>query len=182
MSTSQGYAGDGIPCFTSIREPIDRLVSLYYYMSDRLSKKAAKVKLLQDMSPSEALAVLSDIWPVMRQTPLLSHFGALMPCPVTVVNAQPIPARDRDEYLAPFIIIAVNGVLCTCMFAGNFGGVPTRKRDWVKQPEALVDEVAKRAVAEAAIKNLVRCVVGDMADEQGSTELIQHFFPWMQFE
>jgi hypothetical protein len=52
----------------------------------------------------------------------------------------------------------------------------------MKQPEVFQDAALKRAAADAAIKNLPRCVVGDMADEQGSTELIQFFFPWMQFK
>jgi hypothetical protein len=72
----QGYKGDNIPCFTSIREPIDRLVSLYYYVMDKWKRPVTV--LLQDMSAQQVLAALSDIWPVMRQTPLLSHFGG---CP-----------------------------------------------------------------------------------------------------
>jgi hypothetical protein len=72
-SLVQGYTGHNIPCYTSIREPIDRLVSLYYYIMDK--RLLPVTVLLQDMSVSEVLAALSDIWPVMRQTPLLSHFG-----------------------------------------------------------------------------------------------------------
>ncbi len=78
----QGYPHPNIPCFTSIREPIDRLVSLYYYMVERGQLGNARgtrgikgIPLLQDMTPGEVVAALSDIWPVMRQTPLLSHFG-----------------------------------------------------------------------------------------------------------
>ncbi len=71
-------------------------------------------------------------------------------------------------------------------WTGNYGGVPTyvgwRNGEWMKQPEVFQDAALKRAAADAAIKNLPRCVVGDMADEQGSTELIQFFFPWMQFK
>ena len=70
--------------------------------------------------------------------------------------------------------------------AGDYGGVPTyigwRNGEWKKQPEVFVDQDGTRAAEEAAAHNVWRCVVGDMADEQGSTELIQHFFPWMQFK
>ena len=69
----QGFKGDNIPCFTSIREPIERLVSLYYYVMDKWKRPVTV--LLQDMEVPEVLAALNDIWPVMRQTPLLSHFG-----------------------------------------------------------------------------------------------------------
>jgi hypothetical protein len=48
-------------------------VSLYYYVMDKWKRPVTV--LLQDMEVPEVLAALSDIWPVMRQTPLLSHFG-----------------------------------------------------------------------------------------------------------
>ena len=54
--------------------------------------------------------------------------------------------------------------------------------EWRKQPDVLEDREARAVAAAAAVDNIPRCVVGDMADEQGSTELIQHFFPWIEFE
>ena len=68
-----GYKGNAIPCFTSIREPIDRLVSLYYYMLDK--QGLAVTRLIQDMAPEEAVATMQEEWPLMRQTPLLSQMG-----------------------------------------------------------------------------------------------------------
>ena len=72
-----GSTATNIPCFTSVREPIERLVSLYYYVMDKWRRPVTK--LLQDMTTEEAIAALQDLWPLMRQTPLLSHFGTQAP-------------------------------------------------------------------------------------------------------
>ena len=69
-----GSEATNIPCYTSVREPMDRLVSLYYYMMDKWRRPVTK--LLQEMSAQEAITALEGLWPLMRQTPLLSHFGA----------------------------------------------------------------------------------------------------------
>ena len=68
-----GSTATNIPCFTSIREPVERLVSLYYYVMDKW--RIPVTKLLQDMTAAEAVEALQGLWPLMRQTPLLSHFG-----------------------------------------------------------------------------------------------------------
>ncbi len=68
-----GSTAENIPCYTSVREPIDRLVSLYYYVMDKWRRPVTK--LMQDMTPVEALEAVEGLWPLMRQTPLLSHFG-----------------------------------------------------------------------------------------------------------
>ena len=69
---------------------------------------------------------------------------------------------------------------------GNYGGVPEyigwASGEWRKQPQVLEDRAARAQAAELAQVNLPRCVVGDMSDEAGSTLLIQHFFPWIQFQ
>ena len=74
---NHGVPGN-IPCYTNIREPVERLVSLYYYMLDKAAGVTAttqRAAMLQDMTPEKAVAALASIWPLSRQTPLLAHFG-----------------------------------------------------------------------------------------------------------
>ncbi len=84
-----------VPCFTTIRDPMERLVSLFYYIKtrDRVNVTTA----LQDMAPEDAVAELSEMWPLMRQMPLLTQFGKLGGAP-QFVNGRWRPQRQaRDD-------------------------------------------------------------------------------------
>ncbi len=98
---SYGYSGENIACFTSLREPIDRLVSLYYYMLDKQGLPITR--LLQDMSPEEVIAEMEKEWPLMRQTPLLSQIGT---CPAVVV---------REGSKTP--VLTMTSAAATCFYA-----------------------------------------------------------------
>ena len=67
-----------------------------------------------------------------------------------------------------------------CSNPGNYGGIPTyvgwRNGEWENQTAVLEDTQQRRAARDLALANIGRCVVGDMADDAGSTLLIQHFF------
>jgi hypothetical protein len=130
--------GGNVPCFTSIRDPMDRLISLYYYMMHKDGKRVET--LLQDMTPEQVVKELGEMWPIMRQVPMLAQFGNL---------------GGHPEYL---------------------------NKKWTEQPELLDDVTARTDATTVAVRNVKRCVIGDVDDDEGSAELLRYFFPWMRFE
>jgi hypothetical protein len=183
-----------IPCLTYIRDPVDRLVSYYYFQyraGNRYMPVAPGVH-LQSAVPEVALRALVTLDPVRR------HFGLVggeAPAVAPSVSLPPhslqLPCASLRLLLA-WLRPAAGGARSLCGTASF--PAPTPRPPNLPHPQvpllaqfgslqgeefASGNATAMERARARALLSLDRCVVANSDDMAASEVLVAHFLPWV---